>query len=111
MTRFRSLAGIALWALAASVGAQGIGGPGGGAFPSSPGGFNAPGAGKKSGDTLRPPSNPGIAEPLDIRIQGEGISLPPGVSEDEPVSKPADDRAPQSSPAPENPSPPGAKRP
>ena len=120
MIRVRLLvmrAGIAtylvLWALATPVFAQGVvGAPGGGALPSTPGGFNAPGASRKSGDAiLRPPSNPGLAEPLDIRIQGEGLSLPPGVSEDEPVRKPADDRASQGSAPPENPAQPDPKRP
>jgi len=107
MTRSRLLAGIALCALAASVLAQGKGG-GFGPLDSTPG---APAAGQASRDSLRPPSNPGIAPPLDIRIQGEGISLPPGVSEDEPVSKPAEDRAPQRGAPPDDPSNSNAKRP
>ena len=103
---------LVLWALATPVFAQStFGAPGGGALPSTPGGFNAPGAAKKGSDTIRPPSNPGIAEPLDIRIQGEGLSLPPGVSEDEPVRKPEDDRASRGSAPPENPAQPDPKRP
>ena len=96
-----------LWAFAASVLAQeksGVFGP----LDSTPG---APAAGQASRDSLRPPSNPGIAPPLDIRIQGEGISLPPGVSEYEPIRKPAEDRAPLRSAPPGDPSKPDAKRP
>jgi len=107
MTRSRLLAGIALCALAASVLAQGKGGVFG-PLDSTPG---APAAGQASRDSLRPPSNPGIAPPLDIRIQGEGISLPPGVSEDEPIRKPAEERAPQRGIPPGDPSKPDAKRP
>ena len=104
MTRSRLLAGIALCALAASVFAQGKGG----VFGPLEG---TPGARKEGRDSIRPPSNPGIAPPLDIRIQGEGISLPPGVSEDEPVSKSAEDRAPQRGAPPDDPSKRDAKRP
>ena len=96
-----------LWALAASVFAQGNSGVFG-PLDSTPG---APAAGRENRDSLRPPSNPGIAPPLDIRIQGEGISLPPGVSEDEPISKPAEDRAPPRGAPPDDPSKPDAKRP
>lgn len=105
MIRSGFFACLVLWAFAAPVFAQGKSGVFG---PLE----STPEARKEGRDALRPPSNPGIAAPLDIRIQGEGLSLPPGVSEDAPVSKPAEDRAPpQRSPAPENPSPPGAKRP
>jgi len=107
MGRSRFLPGLMLWAFAASVLAQGkssVFGP----LESTPG---APAAGQASRDSLRPPSNPGIAPPLDIRIQGEGISLPPGVSEDEPIRKPAEDRAPLRSAPPGDPSKPDAKRP
>jgi hypothetical protein len=104
MTSARFLVAIVMWALAASVFAQGKGG----VFGPLEG---TPGARREGRDSLRPPSNPGLAAPLDIRIQGEGISLPPGVSEDEPVSKPAEDRAPQRSAPPDDPSKPDAKRP
>lgn len=107
MTRSRLLAGIALCALAASVLAQGKGGVFG-PLDSTPG---APATGPASRDSLRPPTNPGIAPPLDIRIQGEGISLPPGVSEDEPVRKPVENRPPPRSAPPENPPQPDTKRP
>ena len=107
MSRCRFLPGLILWALAASVFAQGKSGVFG-PLDSTPG---APAAGQASRDSLRPPSNPGIAPPLDIRIQGEGISLPPGVSEDEPIRKPAEDRAPLRSAPPGDPSKPDAKRP
>ena len=104
MSRYGFLAGLVLWALAAPVLAQGKSGVFG--APDS-----APAAGKASRDSLRPPSNPGIAPPLDIRIQGEGISLPPGVSADEPVGKPAEDPAPQRGASPADPPKPDAKRP
>ena len=107
MSRCRFLPGLILWALAASVFAQGKSGVFG-PLDSTPG---APAAGQASRDALRPPSNPGIAPPLDIRIQGEGISLPPGVSEDEPVGKSAEDRAPQRGAPADDPSKPDAKRP
>jgi hypothetical protein len=107
MTRIRLIAGMALCVCAASAFAQGQSG----VLDPSERVLGIPGSGKGGRDSLRPPSNPGIAEPLDIRIQGEGISLPAGVSEDEPVSKPADDRASQGSAPPENPSQPDPKRP
>jgi len=107
MTRSRLLAGIALCALAVPVFAQGKGGVFG-PLDSTPG---APAAGQANRDSLRPPTNPGIAPPLDIRIQGEGISLPPGVSEDEPVRKPVEDSAPLRSAPPDDPLKPDAKRP
>ena len=110
MIRSRIHAGLVLWALAAPVFAQGFGGLPGSPI-TDPGSVNAPGAARKSGDDLlRPPSEPGIAPPLDIRIQGEGLALPPGVGGDEPVRKPDADRAPQSG-KPETPPRPDGKRP
>jgi hypothetical protein len=67
MIRSRFLPGLMLWALAASVCAQGIGGPQGGGFGPSDNVPGPPGVGKGSRDSMRPPSNPGIAPPLDIR--------------------------------------------
>lgn len=40
-------------------------------------------------DALVSPSNPGVAPPLDIRIQDEGLHLPRGVGDDAPPPKPA----------------------
>ena len=75
MVRIGLLAGLLLLGLAAPGLAQLPGSP--------PGGFGAQGA-KKSGDDLfQQSSNPGVAPPLDIRIQGEGISLPKGVADDD----------------------------
>jgi hypothetical protein len=61
-----------------------------------------------SRDAVVSPSNPGVAPPLDIRIQGEGVSLPPGASEDDREAKPA---APPAQAAPPKAPPPEAKKP
>lgn len=46
-------------------------------------------------DALVSPSNPGVAPPLDIRIQDEGLKLPQGVGDDAPLPKPAAAPAPK----------------
>ena len=112
MTRARFRAGIALCALfgslTAPVFAQGRGGSFG---PLDRPLDTSPAATKGGRDLLRPQSNPGIAAPLDIRIQGEGVSLPPGVSGDQPASKPDDVRAPKGNSPEDGKSKPEAKRP
>jgi hypothetical protein len=60
-------------------------------------------------DTVVSPSNPGVAPPLDIRIQGEGVSLPPGASEDDREAK--QQAAPPVPAAPPKAPPPEAKKP
>lgn len=102
MARSSFLAGLVLYGLAAAVFAQGKGvfGP----LESSPG------AARENRDLNRS-SNPGVAAPLDIRIQGEGVSLPPGVSEDDRPSKPAAETPPQPSALQEGKPKPDAKRP
>ena len=62
---------------------QGIGG--------LPGGFGTQGAKKSGDDLLQPSSNPSVAPTLDIRIQGEGLSLPKGVADDYAPAKPQAD--------------------
>ncbi len=85
MTRRPIRVGLLLWILCAPAFGQGIGG--------TPGGVGTQGT-KKSGDDLfQQSSNPGVAPPLDIRIQGEGLSLPKGVSEDDLPAKPPAERA------------------
>jgi hypothetical protein len=49
-------------------------------------------------DALLSPSNPGVAPPLDIRIQDEGLQLPRGVGDDAPPPKPAPAEAPAPKP-------------
>jgi hypothetical protein len=49
-------------------------------------------------DALLSPSNPGVAPPLDIRIQDEGLQLPRGVGDDAPPPKPAAAPAPKPEP-------------
>jgi hypothetical protein len=73
------LLGLLLGLLCAPAYGQGMGG--------MPGGLSSPGT-KKSGDDLLQSANPGVAPALDIRIQGEGLSLPKGVAEDEMPVKP-----------------------
>lgn len=46
-------------------------------------------------DALVSPSNPGVAPPLDIRIQDEGLKLPQGVGDETPPAKPAAGPAPK----------------
>lgn len=107
MIRSRFLAGMALCALLCALTPS--------VFAQGRGVFGPPGAApatvRENRDLMRQRSDPGVAEPLDIRIQGEGISLPPGVSEDDRVSKPPEDRAPQSGAPQEGKSKPDAKRP
>ena len=82
------LAGLVLWVLAVSVHAQMRG-----VLPGSL--DNMPGSAREHRDLNRSQSNPGVAGTLDIRVQGEGLALPPGVSEDDRDGKPA--AAPESS--------------
>ena len=86
MNRLHIPAVLLLLALVAPAFGQGV-------LPgiANPGGFGSQSGGKKASDDLLAPSssNPGVAPPLDIRIQGEGLSLPTGVSEDDQPAKPA----------------------
>jgi hypothetical protein len=76
----RTLAGcvVAAWAVAAQ--AQGTSAP-----PPPP--IHSPG---QTPITAQPPQRGNIAPIVDIRIQGEGISLPKGVGEAPPPEKPAE---------------------
>ena len=79
-------------------------------LPGQKGGFGS--TDSRSGrDVLISPSNPGVAPPLDIRIQDEGISLPRGVSEDERDQKPAEPPRPQAEPPKSAPPAPDARKP
>jgi hypothetical protein len=82
MNRCEMLAGLVLLALPLPAAAQGMGG-----LPGSPvavpGGLSSQGARRSNDDLLAPP--------LDIRIEGEGLTLPKGVSPDDwPAKPPAD---------------------
>lgn len=74
----RILAGCAVAAWALAVQAQGTSAP-----PPPP--INSPG---QTPVTAQPPQRGNIAPIVDIRIQGEGISLPKGVGDAPPPEKP-----------------------
>ena len=86
MIRLRPCMALILLATSLPAPAQGL--PGGvGGIP----GVGSQGGGRKASEDLLSPSRnePGVAPPLDIRIEGEGLSLPKGVSEDDQPQKPA----------------------
>ena len=74
----RLLPALALCAFAAPAWPQ---------MPGQKGGFGATDS-RGSREAIGSPSNPGVAPPLDIRIQDEGLRLPRGVSEDDRPEKP-----------------------
>jgi len=75
----RGLAACALSAWITAVQAQGTSAP-------PPPAIHSPG---QTPVTAQPPKRDNIAPLVDIRIQGEGISLPKGVGEAPPPEKPA----------------------
>jgi hypothetical protein len=76
----RIFAACVLSAWVASVQAQGTSAP-------PPPSIHSPG---QTPVTAQPPKRNNIAPIVDIRIQGEGISLPKGVGEAPPAEKPAE---------------------
>jgi hypothetical protein len=77
MKRMLAACAVAVWAIA--VQAQGTSVP-------PPPTIHSPG---QTPITAQPPKRDNIAPIVDIRIQGEGISLPKGVGEAPPPEKPA----------------------
>ena len=77
MRRMLAACAVSAWAIAAQ--AQGTSAP-------PPPSIHSPG---QTPVTAQPPKRDNIAPLVDIRIQGEGISLPKGVGEAPPPEKPA----------------------
>ena len=88
----RILPALLLCACTAPLFAQGLPGL------SDPRGMTS-GERKGSDDLLRRSAEPGIAPPLDIRIEGEGLSLPKGVSEDDRPATPPESKKESGAPA------------
>ena len=78
MNRILAGCAVAAWAVAAQ--AQGTSAP-------PPPAIHSPG---QTPITAQPPRRGNIAPVVDIRIQGEGISLPKGVGDASPPEKPAE---------------------